>query len=214
MSDILVNKTPFIETICRLRGNEEIVVFEKQFSINSAEEKELAFYLMAEYENEANDYPFTAPAFDEAAALWAAKIIYFGAQLLLFREETAKDISTLFPEYTKEKTAAAQLSADICLRFLPYLEKKLQEIDAEDPLIKRIEMLLQSFPYSAVGYFTEAGKLQFNDNIMSDDCSRQLIINRVIVRKDSTTAMDPVIKTLIESALGNHQQIFWPGLNL
>lgn len=213
-NNILIQKTPFLETICRLRSNEEIVVFEKQFSTNAAEEKEVIFFLETEYENESADYPFKAPAFHEGAALWAAKIIYFGAQLLLFRKETAKDINVLFPAFTDQRSEAVQLSADICLRFLPYVTNKLKEIDPEDPLIKKMETILLSFPYSGIGYFTETGKLQFDDHCMDNDCSRQLMINRVIAKRDRCTATDPSIKPLIESALGDHQPVFWPGLNL
>lgn len=212
--NILTGKTPFIETIFRLRSNEEIVVFEKQLKTDIAEEKELVFYLENEYENEALEYPFEAPSFDKSAALWAAKIIYFGAQLLLFREETAKDISTLFPEYGSQKSASVHLSADICLRFLPSLLSKLREIDPEDPLIQRMEKILQGFPYSAVGYFTETGKWQPDNNLMENSCSRLLMINRVIAKKDRIIAADPHIKSLIESALGNHLQVFWPNLHL
>jgi hypothetical protein len=213
-NNILINKTPFIETICRLRNSEEIVVFEKQFSTNAAEEKEVAFFLETEYENESADYPFSAPPFNQAAAVWAAKIIYFGAQLLLFREETAKDINALFPDCKEQRSGSIQLSADICLRFLPSLLHKLKEIDPDDPLIQKMENILLAFPYSAVGYFTEPGKLLLDDSFMNNDCCRTLLVNRVIAKKDRYTATDHGIKPFIDSALGNYQQVFWPGLNL
>lgn len=212
--NLLTDKTPFIETIYRLRSNEEVVIFEKQFTTHAAEEKEVAFFLETEYENESADYPFTAPAFHQPSAVWAAKIIYFGAQLILFREETAKDINALFPEYTDQKSAAVQLSADISLRFLPYVIRKLKEIDPDDPLIKRLETILLAFPYSAVGYFTESNNLQFDHHFLNDNCCSQLLVNRVIGKKDRYTAADPAIKILIESALGAYQPVFWPGLHL
>lgn len=211
---IVSNKTPFLETIVRLRNNEEIVIFEKQFTTSAAEEKEVSFFLQTEYENESSDYPFTPPVFEQAAALWAAKIIYFGSQLLLFREETAKDIQVLFPEYKNDAIAPVHLSADICLRFLPYLLKKLKEIDPDDLLIPHLEAILVKFPYSAIGYFMEPGKLQFDDRFIQNDCCRQLLINRVIAKGDRNTANMQSIKPFIESALGDHHQIFWPGLNL
>ncbi|MFT3978879.1 MAG: hypothetical protein QM687_00325 [Ferruginibacter sp.] len=213
-NNILTEKTPFLETIYRLRNNEEIVIFEKQFATTATEEKEVIFFLETEYEKESVDYPFDSPVFDGAAALWSAKLVYFGAQLLLFREETAKDIPALFPEYNNRRSDAADLSADICLRFLPHLAKKLKEIDPGDPLIERVELLLHGFPYSAIGYFGEAAQLQFDDFFMSNDCCRQLLINRILEKKDRYAALEQTIKPLIESALGNHQGIFWPGLNL
>jgi hypothetical protein len=214
INNLITNKTAFIDTIYRLRNNEEIVVFEKQFTTSEVEEKEVAFFLETEFENESADYPVNAPPFHQPAALWAAKIIYFGAQLLLFREETAKDISVLFPKYNNQKTAAEHLSADICLRFLPYLVNKLKEIDPEDLLIKRMETIMMEFPYSAVGYFTESGTLQFDKLFMENNCYNQLLVNRVILKRDSNTAADPAIKLLIKSALGAHQQFFWPSLDL
>jgi hypothetical protein len=214
INNLLTNKTAFIDTIYRLRNNEEIVVFEKQFAISEVEDKEVGFFLEAEFDNESADYPFTAPPFHQPAALWAAKIIYFGAQLLLFREETAKDISVLFPEYNNQKTAAEHLSADICLRFLPYLVNKLKEIDPEDALIKRMETIMMEFPYSAVGYFTESGVPQFDNSFMENICCSQLLINRVITKKDKNTAAEPAIKLLIQSAMGAHLYFFWPNLDL
>ncbi|MBL7746322.1 MAG: hypothetical protein JNM19_02745 [Chitinophagaceae bacterium] len=208
-----VEKTPFLETIVRLRTNEEIVIFEKKFTTSAAEEKEVSFFLQTEYENESQDYPLTAPIFEPSAALWAAKIIYLGSQLLLFREETARDIQVLFPEYKDDVTSRVQLSADICLRFLPCLLKKVKEIDPNDPLIPHLETILIRFPYSAIGYFAESGKLQFDDLFLQNDCCSQLVVNRVIAKRDRNTADIQNIKPIIESALGDYQKIFWPGIN-
>ena len=115
-SSILTNKTPFLETIYRLRSNEEIVIFEKQSATSGAEENEVIFFLETEYGNESVDYAYLAPPFHQPAVLWAAKIIYFGAQLLLFREETAKDIPGTFPGL--QKSATWYTGAIIC-RYMP-----------------------------------------------------------------------------------------------
>jgi hypothetical protein len=209
-----LDHTPFVETICRLRANEEIVVFRKQFETKVSEESEVVFFLETEYENEATDYPFTAPAFHPGAALWAAKIVYFGAQLLLFRQETANNLDTLFPNFKDSKSEGAQLSADLCLRFLPSILHKLREIDPDDLLIAKMEALLLEFPYSGIGYFGEPDKLRVEDYFLKNDCCAMLLANRVIEKQDRNAAADPVVKLLIESAMGNHQQLFWPSLKL
>ena len=209
---MLTDKAPFAETVYRLRNNEELIIFEKNLSIKATEETYVNDFLEAEYDNEALDYPYTAPVFDAGASMWAARIIYFSAQLLLFREETTRDIPVLFAAYPGTKSPSVFLSADICLRFLPDLLHKLKQIDPDDILVKTLEQRLQEFPYSAVGYFDETGLSQ-DEYDFSDDCYRQLFVDRVIEKRDYKTASRPAVKTLIESALGDHEQFFWPLLN-
>jgi len=104
------------------------------------------------YDWEKQNFPFTVPKFDWTAALWSAKIVYFSAQLLLYREDTIEEVETLLRPYTDSPSTNNILSVDICLRFLPDILTKLRMVDSEDKIIPILESFLIEWHYSAFNY--------------------------------------------------------------
>jgi MoxR-vWA-beta-propeller ternary system domain bpX4 len=163
----------FLKMIQTLRQQEEIMLYGNILNISEREAVEVTAFLNHEYQQESLSYPYIAPFFDENAALWGAKTVYIAAQLILYRENSEADLATLLPNFPQNPTAAALLSADLCLRFLPSMIVQLKLIDPEDELVAVLENLLHHWHYSAVNYPLDMGKCDFT-HISENQCVLQL----------------------------------------
>ena len=111
----------FTDMITRLYQHGEIVLYNNVLNILTDEALVTSDFLREVYDWEKQNYPFIPPEFDWTAALWSAKVVYFSAQLLLYRADTIEEVETLLQPYTEKPNASNILSVDICLRFLPDL---------------------------------------------------------------------------------------------
>jgi MoxR-vWA-beta-propeller ternary system domain bpX4 len=198
----------FLQTIDTLRNREEVLLYANSIQISEQELELAAAFLETEYDNECLGYPGQAPAFDAAAAVWAAQTVYIAAQLLLYRKDKEADIPAMLPAYEGVLTPGSILSADICLRFLPEIQQMAKNIDADDVLITLLATHMQQWHYSAIGHLQETEGLNFAF-IDTDICLQQLYTDRVIARKDKKMANTAEIAPLVKAALGNHQTYFW-----
>lgn len=204
-----MKKYYFLDTLMRLRQAEELVLFHKSFTVDAAEAALVTDFLERSYDEECLSFPEQAPSFNADAALWAAQVLYFTAQLYLFRSDTAKELPALFPVYKRAVDPAAILSADLCLRFLPRLQQELRLADAEDPLTPLLKELLAPFHYSAIGT-KEAAIDAINWEVeMSDPCYRHLYLNRIVECKDLERAGLPYWKSRIGDYMGAYKTTFW-----
>jgi MoxR-vWA-beta-propeller ternary system domain bpX4 len=203
---------PFLETLYHLRTVEHVILYNKLTVVPYKEEQDVIAFLEGEYERESTDYPFTPPPFSAAAALWAAKTVYFAAQLFLYRENKATELATLLPAYSGSIDASAMLSADLCLRFLPGVKYALEAVDVNDALLPVIEQHLLSFPYSGVG---RDGEFTAPDTatISNNDCLMQLYLDRITEKKAANWANQPIINSAIRANMGNHKNDLWRELN-
>lgn len=191
-----------------LREHEEIMLFRNILNIDEYDGAETISYLQEEYRKESLEYPYTAPLFDPAAALWAAKTMNMAAQLLLYRENKPEDLESLFLAYEKEINSSAMLSADLCLRFLPDTLKEITLIDSMDPIILLLERILSQWHYSGIHYprDPETPDLQ---TITSDPCLQQLYLNRIIHYKNLKLALHPLFREKISANLGLFANDYW-----
>lgn len=203
----------FLQTIEHLRHYEEVLLYGNLLTVPEDHEKEVANYLAREYEQESLHYPFTAPAFDPAAALWAAKTLYIATQLLLYRENKEADLEDLLTAYTATLTPSAILSADLLLRFLPDVINHLKAIDPEDKLVEMLESHLHTWHYSGVGYALQTEMLDFT-TIIANTCLLQLYTDRVLEKKERQLAIHPALVKHIQASLGLHAQVYWSDFQL
>jgi hypothetical protein len=167
--------------------------------------------LQIEYDAESQNYPFTAPAFNADAALWAAKTIYTSCQLILYRENKAEELPQLLPSYANTIDAPAILSADLCLRFLPQVLQSTKNIDPEDSLVEVAEKHIQQWHYSGIGYALKESDPDM-EIISANECLLQLYTDRVIQKKDLQRAQLPLLNKQIKAAMGIYDSRFWKTL--
>jgi len=203
---------PFLETLYHLRTVEHVILYNKLTAVPFKEEQDVIAFLEGEYERESTDYPYTPPPFSATAALWAAKTVYFAAQLFLYRENKVTDLPSLLPAYSGTIDASAMLSADLCLRFLPSIKYALEGVDVNDPLLPVIEQYLKQFPYSGIG---RDGEFTVPDTaiIINNNCLKQLYLDRVTERKAIKWANETVIKSALLANVGNYKTHLWRELN-
>lgn len=204
-------KTSFLDTIYHLRTIEQVILYDKLITISKEEETDTVSFLEAEYEREILEYPGTVPAFNQEAALWAAKTVYLAAQLLLNRAHKISDLELLLHECREKHDASAIISADICLRFLPQIVAEMKRIDPEDLVIPILEKHLIQFHYSAIGFEIDTEIMNY-DIVSVDDCLRQLYIDRIVYRKAVKFAQSDFIKKQLEIGFGDYKKIFWAQL--
>lgn len=191
-----------------LREQEEIVLYNNILQLDTTELPSIITFLKKEYTNEAKDFPYSAPIFNENAALWAAQTVYIAAQLMLYRASKPVELVELFPDFEGENTPAAILSADLYLRFLPDILIELKMIDSQDLLIEILEKILEKWHYSGVNYSLPMDKLNF-DAVTSNLCVKQLYANRIITYKKIDLAKHPIFQPWIAANLGIFNNEFW-----
>lgn len=205
----MLNKTfPLYDTIYTLRIQEEIILTDKILKITNEDELKTLAFLKEEYEKEKLNYPFSAPVFNEQAALWASKIIYFSAQLYLNRADTYKKVDELILNYKGNFDNSTYLSADLCLRFLQDFIFEFKNVDAQDPIIPKLMTIAEKFHYSMIGYELEYEKLNF-DEIFRDKTLKQLYLDRIIEKKAINLAKNKKIQPLLLEIFGDYRNHFW-----
>jgi MoxR-vWA-beta-propeller ternary system domain bpX4 len=199
----------FLQTIRQLREREAVILYDNRRAITDANAAEVTDFLAEAYRAEAADYPHVAPDFDPVAGLWAANTVYEAAQLLLHRTDAPADLTHRLPHYPEPITAAALLSADLTLRFLPDLIVRGQLIDPDDPLVALLTDRLRLFHYSGVRYPLMVSGLDFSPVVANAGLLR-LYADRVVAHKNTALADHPALADEIRAGLGMFAADFWP----
>ncbi len=206
-------KSPFLDTIFLLRKEECITVFSDLNEITKKEEEDAGNYFETEFEKERLEYLSDQIDCNKETAVWAAKVLYHSAQLYLIRENTAKDLNKLIPEFKGTKDVSSILSADLSLRFLPQIISALQHADSEDPLIKILENILQNFHYSGIGFDLNLEKINWEEEL-KDKTYRKLYLERIVDKKAYQLAEIPYINQLLMAEFGIYKDVFWRELKI
>jgi len=203
---------PFFQAIENLLDTNELVLFGRIEEIDPKEEALVIGLLRHKYRFEAANYPFVVPPFDEQTALWSSKILFYAAQLVMYREHEADVFSDYFPQFGTAKSAAAMLTADLSLRFLPGILTYLEQIDVEDELIPILQEILKKWHYSGLLSKVDLGIPEFNE-AFDDQCLLQLYVDRIIEQKQKKIGQLEMVKSRVIGTLGNFEEIFWKDFN-
>lgn len=200
----------FLASIKHLREHEEIMLYGNLLTISKEEQVLTTSYLQNEFEKECLSYPYSInPDFNAELALWAAQTVYIAAQLMLYRENKAKELSILLPIYSGAPTNTDDnLSADLTLRFLPHIIKHLHVIDPEDALIPLLVEHLKTWHYSGIAYPLEVKDLNL-ENIYQNKYLQKMYTDRVIAFKNMALAQHPTIAPWVNASLGIYAKEFW-----
>jgi hypothetical protein len=207
------NTSPFLDTLFLLRNEECITIFSNIQTISQKEEQDAVDYFESEFEKERLEFLSDQLTCDREAAVWAAKVFYHAAQLYLVRENTAKDLDQLIPEFKGTRNISSLLSADLSLRFLPQVITALQNVDPNDPLIGRLENILLQFHYSGVEYDLDLEKINWEEEL-KDHTYRKLYLERIVEKKAYRLAEIPYINQLLMAEFGLHKNEFWRELRI
>lgn len=210
---MMENKSPFLDTLFLLRKEECITIFSDIKEISNREELEAGDYFEGEFEKERLEFLSDQISCNKETAVWAAKILYHGAQLYLIRKDTAKNLDQFVPNFKGVKDISTILSADLSFRFLPQVIDVLHTADSEDPLVKMLKNILQEFHYSGVGYELELENINWEEEL-KDRTYRKLYLERIVENKAYKLAEIPYINKLLMAEFGLHKEVFWRELKI
>jgi hypothetical protein len=88
--------------------------------------------------------------FDEPAALAVAERFWWACWFLVNRNEPATEVEQVLTLPRPPRSAAAHLSGDLLLRFLPAIHRRARALAADDLLTHWCENLLRQWPLSGV----------------------------------------------------------------
>ena len=102
--------------------------------------------------------------FDEEAALKAAELVRQAGWFLVSHDEPESELEKYVAMPGPPSTAAQHLSADLMLRYLPQLHRRVLALNPDDLLAKKLTTILREWPLSGVLANIEEGptsSLQF-----------------------------------------------------
>lgn len=176
--------------------------------MHPSQEQAVVELLKRVYQEESIGYPFEAPNFDEQAANWSAKILFYSAQLVMYREHDSDSLVEVVKPFEFEVTASAVITADLCLRFVPALIQYLEQIDVEDELIPLLNDLLTKWHYTGLLSGIEIENPSYTE-AYTHPCIQQLYVDRIIEQKKVKIASMSLMKSHVQNALGNYNELFW-----
>lgn len=88
--------------------------------------------------------------FDECAAWEAAELVRQAAWAAVCHEESAKSLGRRLAMTGPPHTPGAHLSADLMLRYLPQIHRRVRALGPADPLVENVANVLRQWPLSGV----------------------------------------------------------------
>lgn len=189
-----------------VRQQEKVLLYENLLAISAAEEASAVAFLRKEYDTEKWGYPHNAPSFNAEAALWAAKLVYRTAQLILYRKQRPDELDMYLTPFPFPIDASAILSADIILRFMPDLLEELDSIDPDDELLPKLREV--SYPWSYSLMPLAEPEEEVLQPMLSNPCAVQLLIDRIWKGKHREWAQHPQIEKLLKDQAGMYGSHF------
>lgn len=165
--------------------------------------------LHEQYEQQKQELSGTVPAFEPAAALWAAGFLYRAVQLVVLRNLGEEAVNSLLTRYDGVISPEAILSVDLSFRYLPNLMGLAKGLAPEDVLVKRLHEAAVQWPFSSVGMKLD-DELNI-DVIINNICVRRAYVDRIITTRDIKRCNNTQVNEYIQEALGDHGHVLWPG---
>ncbi|MBX0290707.1 hypothetical protein K3G63_09675 [Hymenobacter sp. HSC-4F20] len=156
---------------------------------------------------DAQQQPYTAPAFDPDAALWAARYLYRAAQLAVVRELDETAVQVWLQDYAGALTPEAVYSADLTLRYLPDLLHLAKGLAPGDALVSHLQTTARQWPLSFVGGDI-VGEVPVA--VLAHPSLRAAYVDRIIGARDLRRARQPEVAELVRAALGRYAAELWP----
>jgi len=146
------------------------------------------------------------PAFSPEAAAWGAVVLYRGCQCLVFRDIGEAAVRAwLAGACPAAQSASTAYSVDLTLRYLPDLLLLARGIAADDPLVECLMRLAKEWPLSSVGV-DGLGTVDLGPFI-EDRSLRQLYVDRIIERRDTSRLVDARVRTAAREVLGLYPEL-------
>lgn len=157
------------------------------------------------------EFPGTAPGFNQLAAYSGLKTLFVLCTATVFRDLCTSDVrKTLDQAFQAPEAPSEHFSADLTLHHLPELHVLISRISDADPLLDLVAHVAQNCPLSSVGLALDP--LPKLDAIHSHLGLAQLHAERVIEKSDRPRSELPEVSQIITNLLGSHRATLAPNL--
>ncbi|MCU0434647.1 MAG: hypothetical protein MUC87_14425 [Bacteroidia bacterium] len=211
MSAEHTSEAPFTQFLQHLFETGDAVLHDSLLPVSETDWHTASALLREVYEGEVWHFPGEAPAFQEAAANWAALYFYRAAQLTLLRQVEEADVLRLLSPFSGEVTAEAHFSVDLTLRHLPRLHQLAAGLSPGDVLVKCIHETALQWPLSGAGIaaveIPDPGSMTQHHGLLT------FYADRLIAHRDKQRAAHPALHQYIKAALGDYALQLWPELD-
>jgi hypothetical protein len=152
------------------------------------------------------ELPAGVPAFEVAAARWAATRFYRACQFAVYREVPEKLIERELDDLSCERFAPeTHYSVDLIFRYLPDLANFAATEAERDPLVEHLRRWARKWPLSSVG-------IRGLEDVSIDgfaDCPSlmRLYADRIIVKSDASRLSDPRARQAVQCAVGMYPEL-------
>jgi hypothetical protein len=154
------------------------------------------------------EMPGTAPTLDPPAAFWGLGLLENACRFLAFREIEAKEISeTLSKPISQPMSPSVVYSVDLFLRFLPDVLRLARGLGQDDPLVDRLLAIARQWPLSSVGISGVAVDDPHVQIILGDASLRQLYVDRIMERKDTSRLTAQNVAEAVRISIGAYPML-------
>lgn len=149
---------------------------------------------------------FTAPAYDERAALWAAGVFYRTCQMSVDREPGEVLVRKVLAEPCPvPRGPATDYSVDLVFRFLPDLLRLAEQRAPGDAATDVLRSWAREWPLSSVSVTVEGATPA--DEILEQPSLRRLYLDRIFERKAKDRLTDPRLRRWVAADAGPHAEL-------
>jgi hypothetical protein len=153
-----------------------------------------------------------SPGFDPGCARWAAQTLYRACHFLVCRDVNAETFQAFFKQACPQPhSPQTDYSADLVFRYLPDLVGMSRALATGDPLLQELLKLGKDWPLSSVGISgIENVDLK---GFIEHPALRQLYVDRIVARADTSRLGDPQVDFAVKEALGDYPDLSAPIAN-
>lgn len=208
-----MHTTSIFSFLQQLFTNGQVTISGKIELADPAEEVESLQLLQSIYQKDILEMPGTAPAFDAAAAGWAARYLYTAIQLIAIRDVETEKLADHLPLFTGSIIPDSIYSADLVLRHLPQVLHLAKGLAPADAVVDLLLQTAQQWPFSSVGL--QLKEAPDESGILQHASLRSAYADRIIQAKDLARIQNnPLVKDAVQEAVGNYADAFWPKFTL
>jgi hypothetical protein len=147
---------------------------------------------------------FESPDLDLGTAVWSLNVLAWGCNVFVERTEVKTELPTFLADREpKGQSPSEHWSADLGFRFFYSLIVRCQRIGPYDSLLQQLLSIGHRWPLATVGLHAEVNEQQLQ-MLLSDNCLRSLLVDRVVERNDESLAAHPLLEPHIAQAVGSH----------
>lgn len=139
-----------LERFCSRLLNEGRVVFEERPATLAQGSDGAAAFLSRAFDAECLSIAGPSIAYDPDVAIAAAELVRHACWAVVCHDEPAESLGARLSMREPPKTAAAHVSADLTLRYLPDVLRRVRALAPSDPLVARLSATLRLWPLSGV----------------------------------------------------------------